>query len=203
MADTKKKRPASKELQARRRAAAEAKRKRQARQRLLIVAAAALALVVLVAILVISRGGGTSIEGVTTYRGKGREHVSTPVDYPEVPPVGGDHSPIPQTCGAYGEPVPNEQAVHSMEHGAVWITHRPDLPSDQVERLRDLTDQSHVLVSPFPGLPAPVVASAWQRQIRLESASDPRLEDFISEFRNGPQTPEPGAACAGTGSPLR
>jgi len=137
-----------------------------------------------------------------TFSGLSRNHVTTPVDYAQTPPVGGDHSPVPQTCGAYDQPVPNEMAVHSMEHGAVWITYRPDLPSDQVGHLRRAAGQDHVLVSPYPGLPAPIVANAWERQLRLDSASDPRLEQFISQFRSGPQTPEPGAACQGQGTPL-
>jgi hypothetical protein len=59
-----------------------------------------------------------------------------------------------------------------------------------------------VLVSPYPDLPAPVVASAWGKQLQLDSANDPRLEQFVSAFREGPQTPEPGAPCTGgTGNP--
>lgn len=176
---------------------------RRARRRTLIGVATAAVVVVLVVVLLVARDRGSAeIEGLTTFRGKGREHVTTPVSYPEVPPVGGDHAPVPQTCGAYADPIPNEQGVHSMEHGAVWITYRPDLPSQQVERLRSLAGRSHVLVSPYPGLPAPVVASAWGHQVRLDSADDPRLERFVSRFRQGPQTPEPGAACTGTGRPL-
>ena len=205
MPDTRKKAPPAKrkQTQAGRRAAAEAARK-QARQRTIIIGVAGLVLVALLVVLVLSRrgGGGGTIEGLTTYRNKARGHVTTPVEYPELPPVGGDHSPIPQTCGAYDEQVPNEQAVHSMEHGAVWITYRSDLDREQVEKLHALADRSHVLVSPYLGLPATVVASAWERQVRLDSADDPRLERFISQFRNGPQTPEPGAACTGTGTPL-
>ena len=156
------------------------------------------------AVVLAGCGGGndSEISGLRTFRDLGREHLTTPVSYPETPPVGGDHSPFPQTCGAYDRPVPNEQGVHSMEHGAVWITYRPDLPGSQVERLRGLARRSHVLVSPYPGLPAPVVASAWERQVQLDSADDPRLERFVTRFREGPQTPEPGAACRGQGIPL-
>jgi hypothetical protein len=59
-----------------------------------------------------------------------------------------------------------------------------------------------VLVSPYPGLPAPVVASAWGVQEWFHTAGDPKLNDFVSKYRQGPQTPEPGAACTnGTGTP--
>ncbi len=85
-----------------------------------------------------------------------------------------------------------------MEHGAVWITYRPGLPQDQIEKLRDLAQsQTYILVSLYPSLPFPVVASAWGNQLRLESAEDPRLEQFVHAFRLGSQTPEPGAPCTG------
>jgi hypothetical protein len=85
-----------------------------------------------------------------------------------------------------------------MEHGAVWITYRPDLSADQVSALRRLaTEETYVLVSPWPGLPAPLVASAWGKQVRLESASDVRLSEFLRQFRESPDVPEPGSACVG------
>ena len=66
------------------------------------------------------------------------DHVKGSVDYMQSPPVGGDHASIWQNCGFYSEPVRNETAVHSMEHGAVWITYRPGLPTEQVDKLREL-----------------------------------------------------------------
>lgn len=142
------------------------------------------------------------IEGLEIIEVTAQQHVTGPVDYPQTPPVGGNHSAALQTCGAYDRPVPNELAVHAMEHGAVWITHLPDLPAAQVATLRSLASKSHVLVSPYPGLPSPVVASAWGRQVRLPSADDKRLKRFVSAFRQGPQAPERGAGCRGAGQPL-
>jgi hypothetical protein len=138
------------------------------------------------------------IVGLQTFSGLSRNHVQGPVQYPQTPPVGGDHAPIWQDCGFYSQPIVTERGVHSMEHGAAWITYRPDLPTAQIETLRKLaTDQTYILVSPWPGLPAPVVASAWGKQVYLESATDPRLAEFIRQFREGPDTPEPGSACIG------
>jgi hypothetical protein len=126
------------------------------------------------------------------------DHVKGTVPYRQIPPVGGDHAPLWQNCGFYPEPVRDETAVHSMEHGAVWITYRPGLPAEQVDRLRDLAiSKTYELVSLYPELPAPVVASAWGKQLRLDSAEDPRLKQFVNTFRQGPQTPEPGAPCMG------
>jgi hypothetical protein len=139
---------------------------------------------------------------VVTYGDLTRNHVSSSVAYPQIPPVGGDHAPHLQTCGAYDQPIANELGVHSMEHGAVWITYRPDLPAAQVDLLRHQARQTYVLVSPYPGLPSPVVASAWGLQLKLDSASDNRLGQFLDAFRQGPQTPEPGATCRDLGTPL-
>lgn len=131
-------------------------------------------------------------------------HTNERVTYRQSPPVGGEHSPVWQNCGYYPSPVNNENAVHSLEHGAVWITYRPDLPQDQIDRLAEMAEQSYVLVSPYPEeMPGPIVASAWGLQLSVESADDPGLARFVSAYRQGPQTPEPGAICHGGTSAVR
>ncbi len=137
-------------------------------------------------------------EGTATFSGLEQTHVDTPVQYPQTPPVGGPHNPQWQTCAFYDKPIMTERGVHSMEHGAVWITYSPDLPADQVDVLRTLQASGReVLVSPFDGLPSPVVASAWGKQLQLPAAADPRLPVFVSMFDDGPQTPELDTPCAG------
>lgn len=125
------------------------------------------------------------------------QHTDDPITYEQTPPVGGPHRAAWLNCGIYEQPVPSENAVHSLEHGAVWITYDPALPADQVDRLRNAVPTTYMVVSPFPGLDVPVVASAWGYQLKLDSVDDPRLNAFIEEYRLGPQTPEPGAACTG------
>jgi hypothetical protein len=143
-------------------------------------------------------------EGVQSFEVLERYHTEGTVPYSQFPPVGGPHNPVLQNCGFYDTPVGNENAVHSLEHGTVWITYHPDLPADQVEVLRALASgRTHVLVSPYPDLPAWVVASAWGEQLWLEDAYDPRLEQFVNYFEQGPQNLEPGAPCSGgIGEPL-
>ena len=144
-----------------------------------------------------------SLTGVSVYEVESRRHVLTPVSYAQSPPVGGNHYPIWQNCGFYDTPVANEMAVHALEHGAVWITYRPALPNDQLRSLREAARRGYILVSPYPGLPAPVVASAWGRQARFDSAGAPALTRFIDAFRLGRQAPERGAECTGgIGTPV-
>lgn len=139
--------------------------------------------------------------GTQDFEVTGRNHVDGPVQYPQDPPVGGDHAPVWLNCAAYDQPVPNENAVHDLEHGAVWITFQPELPQEQVDMLRGLASSTFILVSPYPNLDSPVVASSWGHQLRLQDANDARLLEFIRSYRQGPDTPELGAPCTGGATP--
>ncbi|MFN8595347.1 MAG: DUF3105 domain-containing protein [Anaerolineae bacterium] len=143
------------------------------------------------------------LDGVQVYNNLPRDHSEAAQTYNPIPPVGGVHSATWLNCGIYDQPVKNENAVHSLEHGAVWITYRPDLPQASIDKLRSLArGHSHVIVSPYPDLTKPIFASAWGLQLPLDDANDARLPVFISRYEQGPQTPEPGAVCdGGIGTP--
>lgn len=137
------------------------------------------------------------LSAVKSFKYDAGAHTQDPVTYKESPPVGGEHNPVWLNCGVYPTPVPKENAVHSMEHGAVWITYQPDLPAADVAKLKDLTPDTYAVLSPYEGLTSPVVISAWGKQLALTGVDDTRLEPFIKEYRQGPQTPEPNALCTG------
>lgn len=147
-----------------------------------------------------SRASGTSetdIRGVAVEDGQSNDHTEAAVSYDAHPPSGGDHYPVWLNCGVYTQPVPDELAVHSLEHGAVWFAYQPDLADDQVAALRALADErpDKVVVSPYPGIAAPVVAVAWERRLEVDDATDERLQAFLDAFVDGAQAPEPRAAC--------
>lgn len=147
-------------------------------------------------------GGATAdLSEVETYQ-ETRVHVplGDDVDYDVTPPAGGDHWGQWLDCGVYDEPVRDEFAVHDLEHGTVWITYDPDLPDDDVARLADELPQNGIM-SPYPGLPAPVVVTVWNTQLRLTGADDPRLPAFVEEYDGGVTAPEPFASCAGGDAP--
>lgn len=138
------------------------------------------------------------IVGVQSITGLSRNHTSNHVAYAQNPPVGGDHAPQFINCGTYTHPVNTWEAVHSLEHGAVWVTYRPDLPQQQIDAIaKEAASHQYELLSPYPDLPSPVVASAWGEQLRMENANDRRLPVFLQRYLQGPQTPEPGASCSG------
>ena len=194
-----------------RRRAAEMRREEQAkaRRRRVVIAT-------IVAIAVAGAGVGIyfaasagnkkgSVDSVTTYKNLARDHVNGHVDYKQTPPAGGPHNSVWLNCGIYSSPVPNENAVHDLEHGAVWITYRPDLPAADVAKLKSIVQsktKGYLDLSPYPGLPAPVVASGWGVQERFKGVNDTNLTKFIDKYQLGPQAPELGSACTGgTGTP--
>ena len=144
----------------------------------------------------------TTVNGVRTYSQLSADHITAPMHYAQKPPAGGDHAAMPLTCGIFDRRVSNENAVHSLEHGALWITYRPGLNVKQLAALRRLTAaRDHRLLSPYPGLPAPIVATAWGKQLYSSSADSSRLDTFVKKYTEGPTTPEPGAPCRGVGHP--
>ena len=125
-------------------------------------------------------------------------HVAGAVEYENVPARGGDHNIAPQTCAIYDEPIAPEHAVHSLEHGAVWVTYTEDVAEADVERLAEVIEREpYGLMSPLPEQESPIVLTAWGRTLELTEADDDRIADFIQAYASGPQTPEPGAACLG------
>jgi hypothetical protein len=145
------------------------------------------------------------------------QHVTGPVTYAVVPPVGGPHNAVWMNAGVYTKPVPSERAVHNLEHGAVWITYRPNLPATEVAKLVTFVGSQSLIpeseqaspgqanrymdLSPWAtnSLPAPIVISSWGYQLRVQSPTDPRLQRFVDTFRyNKTYTPEfPGAPVDG------
>nr|WP_156000726.1 DUF3105 domain-containing protein [Streptomonospora sp. PA3] len=145
------------------------------------------------------------IEGVRTFDNLSAAHTEEYVPYDLHPPPGGKHHPVWQNCGVYTEPLMPEHAVHSLEHGAVWISYKDDLPGDYAMTLQELyREGDYLLISPGHTLQREnVVAVAWGKRLVVEEPDDPRLVEFLNTYVQGPQTPEPGAPCSGgTGATL-
>lgn len=129
-----------------------------------------------------------------------QNHVEKPVDYPMNPPVGGDHNPVWMNCDAdvYKEAIPKENAVHSLEHGAVWVTYNDKAKDADVKALAERVSKTpYSLMSPLSDQKDPLILSAWGKQVTVKSATDARVAQFFTKYVQGAQTPEPGAACSG------
>lgn len=154
-----------------------------------------------VAVVVVAQTGrdGGEIEGVETYEYIGGLHTEAEVPYTENPPTGGPHDPVWQNCGTYTEELREEHVVHSMEHGAVWVTYRPgSLTETQTRELAErLEGRRYVILSPRASQDAPIALSAWNRQLTVTEHDDPRIGIFAARYAEGPQAPESGAPCDG------
>jgi hypothetical protein len=132
---------------------------------------------------------------------KGSQHQAGTLQYKVSPPVAGAHNAAWQNCNGdvYDAPIANEHAVHSLEHGAIWITYKPNLPADQVQTLvSKVQGKEKMLISPYSGaLDKNISVQAWGYQIKADSASDPRIDDFIQALRVNASIEGPTAACDG------
>jgi hypothetical protein len=167
--------------------------------------------VVAVIVVAVSSGGGSGglPQGTQVFAEPNHKHVTGTVHFDHTPPAGGAHNATLLNCGVYTQPVPNVNAVHDLEHGAVWITYQPSLSAVGVQQLQQYVEanydgtQRYITLSPYPGLPAPVVASTWGAQIRLTGPGDPGLAAFVLHFIGGNQGGEQGASCTGgIGTPV-
>lgn len=150
-------------------------------------------------------------EGVKSFAYAGNQHDDALTDYSldpdyqgEIPPAGGTHNNAWQNCGLYDAPVPWQHAVHSLEHGSIWVAYRPDLPADQIEKLRAFGDEEKVLVAPEPLLTSPIVLTSWNNQLALDSYDDETVKRYIRFYKNNPDfAPESGSSCSGANSTTR
>jgi hypothetical protein len=139
------------------------------------------------------------IAGVTYHVEGAHAHVTGTVKYDTSPPVGGDHNQYWANCNGqvYDHQLANENAVHMLEHGAIWITYNPKtLPSSELPKLESyVKGQDRIAMTPYAGLKTPISLQAWGYQLFLNSASDPRIAQFIATLKYNPKTTPENASC--------
>ncbi|KAA0018063.1 DUF3105 domain-containing protein [Antrihabitans cavernicola] len=123
------------------------------------------------------------------------------VAYDKSPPFGGPHDATWATCtgNVYPKAIRTENAVHSLEHGAIWIAYNPDkVDAAGVDTLKKKVDgQAYTLMSPYPGLDKAISLQSWGHQLKLDSPDDKRIGEFIAALRLNKNTyPEVGASCS-------
>ncbi len=151
-----------------------------------------------------NRDPSTKIEGIVVqaYGEANRGHIGADkrVAYDRSPPLGGPHDAIWAACSGvvYETAVRNENMVHALEHGAVWIAYHPDkITGPALQSLRDrVQGQNHLMLSPYPGLDSPISLQSWGHQLKLTDPADKRIDQFIQSLRLNQYTyPEIGASC--------
>lgn len=129
----------------------------------------------------------------------GRQHVQAKQYGGDQPPTSGDHAePVPWQV--YSQEIPDANVIHNMEHGGVYISYRPDLPQDQIAKLRALFTKPYsnpkfspikAVVAPRAANKAPIVLSSWTRSETLQSYDEAKIIDYY--LANIGKSPEPFA----------
>ena len=143
-----------------------------------------------------------------------RTHLQSGQSYAFVdhPATSGPHdpTPLPIPPHTYDQPIPETQAVHNLEHGAVIAYYRADgdgaLAPDAVQALDDVADTSKsTIAAPYAEL-APgtsLAVTAWNKLLECSgpvSADQARLilQGFISAYEctsNAPEAANFGTDC--------
>jgi hypothetical protein len=129
-------------------------------------------------------------------------HIEEPtrVAYDRYPPVGGPHDAVWAACNGvvYTVAVRNENMVHTLEHGAIWITYNPDtIAAGDLDLLKARVEgKQYITLSPYPALSTKISLQSWGHQLMLDSAGDERINQFITALqRNTNTTPEVNGTC--------
>lgn len=128
-----------------------------------------------------------------------QEHVTTAVDYSahSNPPTYGNHhgafnnngsSLTPRPTGVYTTAQPDEDLIHNLEHGHVWISYDPmmisssDLTALQ-EFVRAGGTNTGVILTPRPRNNDTIAVASWARLLTLSSFDAAQIRDFIEANR--------------------
>jgi hypothetical protein len=158
------------------------------------IAAAGVVLVVgvLVARSLLGLGGGP---GRFTGPGSGVGNHQTegvPITYSSYPPTSGPHWPTPTTWGFHSEVVPDERAVHNLEHGGVVASYN-NIPAESLAALqailttypKDKFGEVKLLIRPYDKIPAgTIVLTAWSWVDELTVYDDARVRAFMNGHLN-------------------
>jgi hypothetical protein len=108
------------------------------------------------------------------------------IEYDTNPPTSGDHSEDPLADGAFADPAPPANYLHSMEHGRVVIHYAPDLPEDEQLEIKGVFEESPagVILTPNPELRSEVAVTAWLRLATCGNYEGSTTLDLIRAFRD-------------------
>lgn len=141
------------------------------------------------------------VSGTSTLVGQaipieGRTHVEegTDVNYKNSnPPTSGNHWPQPAQWGFYLSPLPDEQLVHNLEHGGIWISHK-DVDEETKSKLGTIASKYPLalIITPRPENDVKIAVASWGRLLKLDSLNEELIEKFIKSNIN--KAPEPLAS---------
>jgi len=144
--------------------------------------------------LLVSTTGPKGPDYSQAYPILGRNHISdgSTASYNSNPPTSGDHYQNPAPARFYDKELPDEQLVHNLEHGHVWIAYKPNPSSEIIDILKDFSG-GNIVVTPRSKNDTDIALAAWGRldkfNIEANEIDRQRIKDFISRYQNrGPES---------------
>jgi hypothetical protein len=172
--------------------------------RIVIVGAVGLTLIFL--LVVILNGAASQPPAVnlaavsdnsTEYEIQSRDHIDIGSAHPAYnsnPPTGGWHYASPANVGFYTSQLQDEQLVHNLEHGQIWISYRDADDQETIDVLRAVqaTQPGAVIVTYRPEDPARIAVASWGRLLLLDTPDTDQIYAYIARYKN--HSPEPLAS---------
>ena len=130
------------------------------------------------------------------YPNLGQEHIAIGAShtaYNSNPPTSGPHYAQPAKWGVYRYELPDEQLVHNLEHGGIWISYNQTVASDTVDKLEALAQKypDKIIVEPRAKDDSPIALASWTRLLPLNEFDETTILNFIRLNKN--RSPEPNA----------
>lgn len=121
-----------------------------------------------------------------------QKHIGVGDDHPPYksnPPTSGYHYAEPAPWGVKEAELPDEQVVHNLEHGGIWISYKniDDQTKASLEKLT--SSQTKMIMTPRAKDDSPIVIASWGRVQKFQSYDEKALLAFIDANRN--KSPEP------------
>jgi hypothetical protein len=168
----------------------EARRRRQVAQRRQVVRVTMLLLlgVGVVWFLFLRNVAPSEIDGhpVRTFDASTFSHTNDPVQYETTPPVAGQHAPTPAACGVHDTQIPDENYVHSLEHGAVAVLYDPaQVKAPDIKSIESIVSSfpDRTISAPYADMDTPIVVASWGEKMELDSLDQRAIRDYIAAFR--------------------
>jgi len=122
----------------------------------------------------------------------GQEHISVGASHPAYnsnPPTSGWHYAQPADWGVYQNELPDEQLIHNLEHGGIWISYQ-GISDEQKSILEEIgkANRQSVIVSPRSTNNDKIVVASWGKMMKLETADKALIQKYIMQYKN--QSPE-------------
>ena len=125
---------------------------------------------------------------------QGQEHIAVGanhLEYSSNPPTSGPHYAQPVNWGVYQIELPDEQIIHNLEHGGIWISYKPDIDPTIKVKLESIGNnyRGSVVVVPRAKNDSMIAVASWGRLEKLDNFDEAKITNFIDANKN--KSPEP------------